>query len=63
MFNIRFWALLSELNNLTTILSIKCPEYSDRVGALKEELTDMIDKEVEQTKKMIKIERSSYRNN
>jgi len=50
--DIRFWMLISELNNLTTILSVKCPEYQERVSKLKAELTDMIIKGLEESKKL-----------
>ena len=64
MLSVRFWALLSELNNLTVILSLKCPEYADRVNKLKEELTDIIDNEMNIVTKIKKEnERASYRNN
>jgi hypothetical protein len=49
--DIRFWMLLSELNSLTTVLSIKCPEYQERVSKLKGELTEMILKGLEESKK------------
>jgi hypothetical protein len=63
--NIRFWMLISELNNLTTILAIKCPEYQERVNNLKSELTDMILKGLEESKKLKETQIDSWyvRNN
>lgn len=51
-YDIKFWILLSELNSLTTILSVKCPEYQERVTALKNELTEYINRGLDQSKKV-----------
>jgi len=48
--DIKFWMLISELNSLTTILSIKCPEYQERVSKLKGELTEIISQGLEESK-------------
>lgn len=51
-YDIKFWLLLSELNSLTTLLSVKCPEYQERVSALKRELTEYITNGLEEAKKV-----------
>lgn len=61
--DIRFWMLLSELNSLTTILSVKCPEYEQRITLLKSELTDIINEGLEQSKKLNNIDNWYVRNN
>ena len=61
--DIRFWMLLSELNSLTTILSVKCPEYEQRVSLLKEELTEIINEGLEQSKKLNNVDNWYVRNN
>jgi hypothetical protein len=61
--DIRFWMILSELNSLTTILSVKCPEYEQRVGLLKEELTEIINEGLEQSKKLNNVDNWYVRNN
>jgi len=62
---IRFWGLLRELNELTTILAINNPEYRDRVNELKSELTTMINKQLEEEEKQKKqiIDNWYVRNN
>jgi chorismate-pyruvate lyase len=61
--DIRFWMILSELNSLTTILSVKCPEYEQRVSLLKEELTEIINEGLEQSKKLNNVDNWYVRNN
>jgi hypothetical protein len=61
--DIRFWMILSELNSLTTILSVKCPEYEQRVSLLKEELTEIINEGLEQSKKLNNVDIWYVRNN
>lgn len=63
--NVEFWTALSELNELTTILSIKCPEYSERVTVLKKKLTNCIKEELELQKELTKLEKKFWtvRNN
>jgi hypothetical protein len=39
----RLCAILSELNSLTTILAIRCPEYQDRISTVKKELISLLD--------------------
>lgn len=57
--------LLSELNNLTTLLAVKCPEYQERVLRLKSELTSMIVEGLEESKKLKETQIDSWyvRNN
>ena len=61
--DIRFWMILRELNSLTTILSVKCPEYEQRVSLLKEELTEIINEGLEQSKKLNNVDNWYVRNN
>ena len=63
--SIRFWLLLSELNSLTTIMSIELPEYQERISKIKSELTTLIEQNLELSKKVRKIEVDSWyeRNN
>ena len=61
--DIRFWMILSELNSLTTIFSVKCPEYEQRVSLLKEELTEIINEGLEQSKKLNNVDNWYVRNN
>jgi hypothetical protein len=63
--DIKFWMLISELNSLTTILSIKCPEYQERVSKLKGELTEIISQGLEESKKIKQTQIDSWyvRNN
>tara|TARA_R110000822_G_scaffold298280_1_gene420984 strand:- start:263 stop:460 length:198 start_codon:yes stop_codon:yes gene_type:complete len=53
---IEFWANLRELNALTTILAIECPEYADRVNHLKSNLTKEIKDNLERSKEIAKFE-------
>lgn len=53
---IEFWANLRELNELTTILAIECPEYADRVNNLKTKLTKEIKDNLERSKEIAKFE-------
>ena len=57
----RLCAILSEMNSLTTILALRCPEYRERVSAAKKELTSLI----EYQNKLKNIETDSWyvRNN
>lgn len=63
--SIKFWLLLSELNSLTTIMSIELPEYQERISRVKSELTEIIEENLELSKKVRKIEVDSWyeRNN
>ena len=53
---IEFWANLRELNELTTILAIECPEYAERVSILKTKLTKEIKDNLERSKEIAKFE-------
>jgi hypothetical protein len=57
----RLCAILSELNSLTTIMALKCPEYQERISKAKKELTSLINYQ----NKLINIETDSWyvRNN
>lgn len=63
MESIEFWMLLSEMNELTLILSKQCPEYSERVTANKKKLSKYIKEGLEREKKLIKLETYDERNN
>lgn len=63
MTDIRFWMILSELNSLTTILSVKCPEYEQRVSLLKNELTEIINEGLKESKKLKNVDNWYVRNN
>ena len=53
---IEFWTNLRELNELTTILAIECPEYAERVSILKTKLTKEIKDNLERSKEIAKFE-------
>lgn len=62
---IEFWEALQELNELTTILSIECPKYEERISKLKRSLTKCIKEELESERKLANLERKFWtvRNN
>jgi hypothetical protein len=60
---IEFWSNLRELNELTTILAIECPEYAERVNSLKANLTKEIKKNLEMSKEIAKFENKFWTRN
>lgn len=60
---IEFWSNLRELNELTTILAIECPEYAERVNKLKANLTKEIKKNLEMSKEITKFENKFWTRN
>ena len=63
--SVEFWEALQELNELTTILSLECPKYSERVTSLKGKLTRCIQEELVLQKELTKFEKKFWtvRNN
>jgi len=60
---LEFWRNLRELNELTTILAIECPEYEERVSILKSSLTKEIKKGLEMSKELAKFENKFWTRN
>jgi len=58
-----FWNNLRELNELTTILAIECPEYEERISILKSNLTKEIKKGLEMSKELAKFENKFWTRN
>lgn len=63
--DLRFWRLLSELNNYLLIISIESPQYEKRISEIKRTLSKYIEEGLESSKKLTKFENENYqvRNN
>ena len=63
--DLRFWRLLSELNNYLLIISIESPQYEKRINEIKRTLSKYIEEGLESSKKLTKFENENYqvRNN
>lgn len=63
--DLRFWRLMSELNNYLLIISIESPQYEKRISEIKRTLSKYIEEGLESSKMLTKFENENYqvRNN
>jgi len=60
--DIKFWRLLSELNNYLLIISLESPQYEKRISEIKRTLSKYIEEGLESSKLLIKFDHQ-VRNN